>query len=53
MKGRNRDAGIEKQRVGTGREGEDGTNWDSRTDINTLPCVNYIASGNLPDSTGS
>ena len=34
-------------------EGEDGMNWKIRFDINTLPCVKQIASGNLPYSTGS
>ena len=28
MKGRNRNAGVEKEHVGIGREGENGTNWD-------------------------
>ena len=34
-------------------EEEGGTNWEIRFDINTLPCVKEIASGNLLDSTGS
>ena len=34
-------------------EGEDGTNWEIRYDINTRPCVKQIASGNLLYSTGS
>ena len=29
------------------REGESGTNWESRVDINTLPFVEQIASRNL------
>ena len=34
-------------------EGEGGTNREIRFDINTLPCVKWIASGNLLYSTGS
>ena len=33
--------------------GEGGTNWEIRFDINILPCVKQIASGNLLYSTGS
>ena len=39
--------------MGTGREEEGGMNWEIRFDINTLPYVKYIASGNLLYSTGS
>jgi len=28
-------------------KGEDGTNWEARTDIYTPPCVKQIADGNL------
>ena len=34
-------------------EGEGGTNWEIKFDINTLPCVKQIASGNQLYSTGS
>ena len=34
-------------------EGEGGLNWEIRFDINTLPCVKEIASGNVLYSTGS
>jgi len=34
-------------------EDEGGMNWDIRTDIYTLPCVNQTASGSLLCSTGS
>ena len=51
-------AGLETQMQRTdvcghkvGREG--GMNWEIRFDINTLPCVKQIASGNLLYSTGS
>ena len=33
--------------------GEGGMNWEIRSDIDTLPCVKQIASGNLLYSTGS
>ena len=39
--------------VWTQGEGEDGMNWEIRFDINTLPCVKWIASGNLLYSTWS
>ena len=32
-------------------EEEGGTNWEIRFDINTLPCVKEIASGNVLYST--
>ena len=35
------------------REGEGGTNWEIRFDINTLSCVKKIAGGNVLYSTGS
>ena len=52
-----RRAGIETD-VGKGLvdiegEGENGTNWESRTDIYTLPCVKQLASGKLLYSLGS
>ena len=34
-------------------EGEGGMNWEIRFNINTLPCVKQIASGNLLYSSGS
>lgn len=34
-------------------EGEDGTNWEIKTDIYTLSCIKLIASGKLPYSTRS
>ena len=37
----------------TAGEGERGANWEIRFDINTLPCVKEIASGNVLYSTGS
>ena len=33
-------------------KGEDGTDWEIRTDIYTLPCVKQIANGKLLYSTG-
>ena len=36
-----------------GGEGEGGMNWEIRFDINTVPCVQQIANGNLLYSTGS
>ena len=50
---RNRDIDVENGHVDTGGEGEGGTNWEIRFDINTLPCVKQIASENLLYSTGS
>ena len=40
-------AGIGNRLVDTVGEGEDGTNWESRTEAYTLPHVKQIASGNL------
>ena len=37
--GRNRDVAIENGHVDTVGEGEGGTNWEIKVDINTLPCV--------------
>ena len=37
----------------TRRGGEGGVNWEIRFDINILPCVTQIASGNLLYSRGS
>ena len=53
MYGRNRDIDLENGHVDTVGKGEGGTNWEIRFDINTLPCVKYIASGNLLYSTRS
>ena len=39
MQGRNRDTDIQNGHVDTAGEGEGGTNWEIRFDINTLPCV--------------
>ena len=47
FQGRNRDADVENGHVDTVGEGEGGANCEIRIDIYTLPCVNYIASGNL------
>lgn len=33
-------------------EGEEGTNWEIRTAVDTLPCVRQPASGNLLCDTG-
>ena len=51
LQGRNRNADVGNRRVDTEGEGEGG--MKIRFDINTLPCVKYIASGNLLYSTGS
>ena len=45
MYGRNRDTDIEYGHVDTVGEGEGGTNWEIRFDINILPYVKQIASG--------
>ena len=42
-----------KQTCGHRGDGERGTNWEIRIDINILPCVKYTASGDLLYSTGS
>jgi len=34
-------------------DGESGMNWETRTDMCTLPCVKQIASENLLHSMGS
>lgn len=44
MQGKNGNADIESRHVVTGGEA---TNWESKTDIYTLPCVKHIASGKL------
>ena len=36
--------------MNTANEGEDGTDWEIRIDIYTLPCVKQRASGNLLNS---
>ena len=48
MQDKNRDAEVEKGPVDTERGKEGGMNWESSTDIYTLPCVKQIASGKLP-----
>ena len=53
MKCRNRDVDEENGHIDTEWEGEGGTSWEIRFDINTLPCVKKIASGKLLYSTGS
>ena len=53
MQGRNRDADVENGLVDTEGEGESGLNWESSTDIYTLPCIKQIASGKLVYSIGS
>ena len=51
MQERNRDPDIENRCVDTGVIGErkvgDEMSWEIGTDIYTLPCVKWIASGNL------
>lgn len=37
----------------TAGEGEAETNRDSSIDMSTLPCVQQLASGQLPDSKGA
>ena len=39
--------------VDTAWGGERGTNWESGTDLYTLPCIKQIGSWNLLQSTGS
>ena len=53
MQGRNRDADVENRYVDTEQEGEGGMSWESRIDIDTLPCVKQLASGRLLHSPGS
>ena len=53
MQGRNRDTDVENRYVDTEQEGEGGMSWESRIDIDTLPCVKQLASGRLLHSTGS
>ena len=43
----NRKADVENGRVDTVGEGEGGMNWEIRFDINTLPFVKQMASGNV------
>ena len=47
------DADIEKGHVDTEGEREGGTNWESSSNIYTLPCVKWTAGGKLLHSTGS
>ena len=53
MQGRKRDTDVENGPVGTEGEGKGRIHWDSRTDVDTLPCVKQIASGKLLCSTES
>ena len=46
------DAATENEHVDTRAGGGDGTNWEVRTDIYTLPCVKQLANGKLLCSTG-
>ena len=46
MQGMNRDADIQNRLVDTVGEGEGEVNWESNTDIYTLPCVKQTASEN-------
>ena len=46
LQGKNRDADIEKL-VNTAGKGQGGINWESNIEIQTLPCIKQIASGNL------
>ena len=46
-----RDTDVETA-CGHSREGEDGTNWDSSTDIYAPPCVKQLAQGKLLCNTG-
>ena len=45
MQGRKRNADREKGCVDTRGDGEGETNWESSTDIYTLPYVKWIAGG--------
>ena len=38
---------VKNGHVSAGGEEESGTNWEIRTDTETLPCVKQIASGDL------
>ena len=38
---------VENRHVSVGGEGESGTNWEIRTDKDTLPRIKQIASGDL------
>ena len=51
MQGRNRDTDVDSRCVDTRQKG--GINWEIRIDIYPLPCVNCIASVELPYSSGS
>ena len=53
FQGRNKDVEVENRDVVTVREREDGTKWETRIKIYTLPRVKYIIRGNLLQSTGS
>ena len=53
MQERNGDTDAENGLVDTAGEGEGGTNWESSTDMYTLPYVKEIAGGKLLYSTGS
>ena len=43
---------IENGHVDTAGEGEGGMSWESSSDLHTLSCVKWRASGKLPNSTG-
>ena len=43
---------IQNRLIDTVGEGEGGTNWESSTEIYTLPCVEQMANGESPYSTG-
>ena len=53
MQGGNRDAAVEKGLADTAGEADGGTNWESSTDMYTLPRASQPASGGLPGNTGS
>ena len=42
-----------EQTCGHGGQGEAGTHWEVRTELYTIPCVKWTASGELLYSTGS
>ena len=50
---RNRDADIENRHVGPVGDGAGGTNWQSNTEICTLPCVKQLASGKPLNNKGA
>ena len=49
MQGRNKDTDVENRLVDTGVGGGEGrTNWESNTDIDSLPFAKQIAGGKPP-----